>query len=431
MERYQEAAQYAIETLKRSGADEAECFVRCDGVTEVNVDSGDFSLMRTYGVNSLVLSGLKNKRPCRIRTSRIDKAAIDDAIAACNAGMSTAKVDETRSVAELTQNGSFAKGPLECDYDRFLYRVAEYAEYYQTEENEPLNEYIVSHVHSKAAYCNTNGVEFSSDQGWYQAGGRSGSIFAPDMSRPLSEVGKVDEPYDKSLRKQEVKPLGGKFEGTLVYHPHLVRLEWWLSMFVLFNDAETLGEEGNKKNKWMDKLGEMVASPCYSYSNMPLYEYFCGSPFFTADGYRAKNVDFIKDGKLVNLPINRRASRKLGLSATMPTVDYETEEVIKCNTFVKPGEQSIKDIIKGIKRGIIVKSLPGCVPHMPEVGDMNSVIHGGLLIEDGVVTRPVSEVMVAGNYYEKFKNVHAVSSEYRASGGDICPWVAYDGFIMQ
>jgi len=431
MERYREAALYAAEALKRAGADDAECYVRRDEVTEVNVDGGDLSLMRTYGSDALILSGLKDKKPGKSSIARIDKTSIDEAVRACIAGMASGEADESRAIAEPENNGSFTKGPLECDYDALLHRVAEYADYYQNENDENLDEYIISHVRSKTAYFNTNGVDLSSDLGWYQIGGRSGGLFAGDMSLPLSEIGKVDEPFDKKLRKQEVKPLGGKFEGTLIYHPRFVRLEWWLAMFVVFGEETTLGENGAKRHRWVDKLGETVASSCFNFSNTPLDERFCGAPYFTSDGNFAKNVDFIKDGKLVNLPADRRVSQKLGLPVTMPPVNHENDEVIKCNFFVKPGEQSIHEIVSGVKRGIIVERLPGCVPHQAERGDVNSVIRGGLLIEDGVITRPVSEVMVAGNYYDKFNNIRGISSEYRFSGGDITPWIAFDGFIMQ
>lgn len=431
MEQYKEAAQYAADALKRAGADEAECYVRCDDITEINVDDGDFSLMRTYSNKSLILSGLKDKKHGKSTAARIDKASIDDAVTSCIAGMASGKTDESYAIAEPGENGNFTKGPLDCDYHGMLSRTAAYADFYQKENNKTLDEYIISHVHSKTAYCNTNGVDLSADQGWYQIGGRSGNLFAGNMNLPLSEIGKVNDPFDKKLRSQDVKPLGGKFEGTLIYHPRFIRREWWLAMFVVFGEEATLGENGAKKNKWVDKLGEMVASPIFNFSNTPLDKRFYGTPFFTADGYLSKNIDFIKNGKLVNLPADRRVARKLSLPVTMPPVNYDNDEVIKCNFFIQPGKESIQEIIKGVKRGIIVEGLPGCVPQSVDSGDINSIIRGGLLIEDGVVTRPVSEVMVAGNYFDKFRNIRGISSEYRFSGGDIIPWIAFDGFIMQ
>ena len=39
-------AQYALEALKKAGADEAQCIVSQGKTDELNVDGGEFSLMR-------------------------------------------------------------------------------------------------------------------------------------------------------------------------------------------------------------------------------------------------------------------------------------------------------------------------------------------------------------------------------------------------
>lgn len=431
MERYREAADYAVKALKKAGAADASCYIRSDEYTEANVECGDFSLLRTYSDTSAELTAIVGKKCGTARLSQLDRVSIDESVSACMEAMRGAADDEYAAVADDTSvNGSYTEGELVCDSDGLLSRTAELIDA-KVAKGDKAEELITSHVRSKRVYESSRGVMADSDQGYYQNGSRAGSAYYRDMKSPITGIGEFDYPFDKKLLKEPFEPIGDTFEGTIVLGPRMVKHMWWLAMFVCFGENNLTGENGAPRNLWADKIGQQVASPLYNLSNCPRDPRFCGAPFFTKDGCKAENADFIVNGMLKNLPADAHTARKLGVARTMSPLDYLTDEVVKCNFIIKPGEESINDIISGVERGIVAFGLPGCCPHDPSDGDFSSVVRGAALIEDGKITRHVSELMVTHNFFEMFRRISAVSSEHYFTGGDIAPWVAFDGFTIK
>ena len=56
-------------------------------------------------------------------------------------------------------------------------------------------------------------------------------------------------------------------------------------------------------------------------------------------------------------------------------------------------------------------------------GDLSGVAKNSFLIENGKVTKPLSEVMIAGNLGDMLRDTTAVSQEQENSGYWLLPWV--------
>lgn len=432
MEHYKQLAQYVLDRLKDEGADDAQCHMINQTYTELNVENNEFSLMRTYSDIKVAMKALSCLKPGTATAARLSKDSLDEAIEQCIASMHAAQPDEYEGMAE-PEGGctSFTKGELEPDSDGMLTRVVEYVEDKNKKDpDETIDQFIMSHVRVDQVFLNTRGVNLDSKNGYYALGVRGGSLFTPNLKNRLITVGEVIPPYDEALRKEPVKPLDARFEGTVIFHPRYHRLFWWLSSFCVFNENSMLGTDGHPKNKWADSLGEQVTSECLSLSFRPLDERVCNASPFTKDGYLSRNVDVIKNGIFSEMRLSAKAARKTGRPRNSGPFGHE-EDDLKCNIFVEPGQESIRDIIKGVKKGLIIFTLPGAMPGDVTDGDFAGIVRSGLLIENGEVTRPISEVMVSHNYYEMLKSIRAVSSEYYYSGGDITPWIAFDGFTIQ
>jgi PmbA protein len=432
MERYIEPAQYVLEKLKERGAEDAECCVINSVNTELNWQDGDLTLMRTYPDVKVALRALSSQRAGSASAARFEKEALDEAVDECIASMKSATPDEYESAA-LPEEGqkTFTQGELAPDADRMLERFVEYMEHAVKEDPERgADDHLLTHIRRDQVFINSRGVDLQSKQGYYAIGPRRGDLFVPDLTQSLIGIGEVDLPFDRPLRREPVKPLGEKFCGTVVFHPRFHRLFWWLSTFVVFSETNMTGEKGSPRNRWADKLGEKVASDCLSLSYRPLDPRVCNASPFTKDGYPARNVEMLKDGVFREMPLSARAAKMLGRTRNFPPPGHD-EDDLKYNIFVEPGTQSIREIIKGIDKGLVVFSLPGAMPGDVTDGDIAGIVRNGLLIENGEITRPISEVMVSHNYYEMLKNVRAVSSECRYTGGDMTPWIAVDGYTVQ
>ena len=95
---------------------------------------------------------------------------------------------------------------------------------------------------------------------------------------------------------------------------------------------------------------------------------------------------------------------------------------------VKPGEESVDDIIKSIDKGILIGRFSGGSP--APSGEFSGVAKNGFMIENGKITFALSETMISGNLSEMLKNVRAISREVLEDGGMSVPYMAFDGVTI-
>lgn len=433
MKTFCDTASTAVSKLKSAGID-AECYACNNDTTEITIDNSDFSLIRTYEKCQLTLTGYKDGRMLSSTVSNPDRDSVNDAVESIKRGIATANKDELYCVNPIAEHRSFTRNAQGCDYDAFFKRLHEYTDWYMDKnDGKQLDEFIANYTRKKTVYINSNGAELTGDQAYYNLEGTISGLYAADLSRPLQKLGYFALPYDRNMLNEKPRPIGDKFVGTLIYTPRGVRHEWWHAL-CFFHTKEMLAGDMAKSYRWNDKIGKQVAVPELNVANTPCDVEFSGAPFFSCEGVIASDLDIIVDGKLVNYPASRYTAAKLGIAPNMPPAEEQNvdDNVLKLNVNIRPGASSIVDIIKNVERGIIVTSgMPGWVPAGDPDGAINSIVRDALLIEDGVITRPVSEIMIAGNYYDKFMNIRGISKELRLSGGDRTPWIAYDGFTIQ
>lgn len=429
MQQLNNLAQYALDALKRHGADDALCYILSETQTEANLENGEFSLLRTFTKDSVVVKSVSGCKASEAVATLLTKEAIDEAVNQCTTRMKLAKPDEFEQCDDPPQKQSFVSGTLEPDVDSMLRNISECVDYQAAKPHrDPLDNYILTHRCKNEVCLKSNGTELQSRLGYYSGGTRS-NLFMPNLDQSFAGFGEADLPFDEALRKETSKPLGERFEGSIIFTPRYLRLYWWLSYLVIFNPDATVGENDCPKHHWADKFGEQVASSCFNLSNRPLDDRVCNASPFTREGYLARNAEIVKDGVLNELLYPGRYARKLGRLPNISPVDHESDEALQANIFIEPGQRSIKQIIKDIDKGILVFTLPGAIPHNEE-GAFSGIVRGGMLIENGAVTRPVDEVMVTGNYFEMQKNIRGISSEHVVTGGDLTPWIAFDGISV-
>ena len=95
---------------------------------------------------------------------------------------------------------------------------------------------------------------------------------------------------------------------------------------------------------------------------------------------------------------------------------------------MKNGDTPYADMIKNIKKGIIVGRFSGGNPGTN--GDFSGIAKNSFLIEDGEIKGAVSETMINGNLAELLQNVVAVSKETITDGNCVLPYVAVDKIVI-
>jgi PmbA protein len=82
---------------------------------------------------------------------------------------------------------------------------------------------------------------------------------------------------------------------------------------------------------------------------------------------------------------------------------------------MEKGRKSFDTLVKGISKGILITDLMGIHTANPVTGDF-SLGASGILIENGILSRPVRGFAVAGNVLEMFRRMTDIGSDLRFFG---------------
>ncbi|MBP7177132.1 MAG: TldD/PmbA family protein [Thermoclostridium sp.] len=429
MKTNQEIASYALEALKKAGADHAQCVVSTGKTDEFNVDGGQFSLMRSLFNSAIALKALKNGKKGVITANRLDREAVDNAVRACMAAAESSVPDVAESIAEKEKNEVFSTGVLTPDRDRLFDRLQEYMDDVKRDYPKIMIEQLVSkYTHSERVFMNTNGVEFKHTSGSYDFStmfsaheGEQTSSFNgygaefTSLDTKLIDIGMQRTLYAESEKQLYTKPYSGKFTGKLLITPACLA-EILLTAFSNFIFDGTIIDG---TSPWIKLLGKAVAPEILTISTCPLDSAVASGERFTADGYRSENMDIIKNGILNSFMLSNYGSRKTGYPRALNS---------SYNLFVKPGDKGLNEILASVDRGILLNRFSGGQPGTN--GDFSGVAKNSFLIENGVITDAISETMINGNLSDLFKQVIGISSETVCDGNMVLPWMLFDGVTV-
>jgi PmbA protein len=422
-------ADKALAALLKEGADMAYCVVRTAETREFNVDGGEFSLFRTLYDKSLNLTAFKNHKKGGIGANRFDDTAIENAAKDCVAVADSGVEDEAWDIAPRVKNQRFIQGVPEPDMDRFFDRVKDLMDTIRDRHPKIVVEQLVAeHATEREIYKNTKGAEYEVISGQYviditfsahdgdESSSFSGTTVVTDkLDRPFIELGTMETDLSDAERQIYTKAVEGKFTGTVLLHPNCFcsLLESIAGNFA----SDNVIIDGT--SVWKDRLGQRVADERLTISLAPFDSRIVCGERYTVEGFLSEDYDFIRDGVLTSFMLANYTANKTGLPRAKNTDSCYV---------VKPGDKPLNEIIKGIKKGLIVGRFSGGEPGTG--GDFSGVAKNSYLVEDGKITGAVNETMISGNLAELLNNVEAISSEQVADGMSVLPWIAFNGVTI-
>ena len=417
------------EELSKAGVQKAQYTVASKETREFNVDGGEFSLFRTLFDNSLVITAYKDDKKGTISTNSFDRDAVAEAVSNCIQSAEAGIADPAYDIAPKQENKVFQEGSYEPDVDKLFARTKELME--TIKERHPkilMEQMIVEHVKEHKLYQNTNGTEFETCAGWYSISlmfsGHEGDVAtsffgsgvtADNLDRPFIELGSVEKDLCDVEAQLSTIPVEGKFEGIAVLTPGSLGSFLYSALGNFASDMVIL----DKTSIWMDKLGEKVAHDSLTISLAPLDERICCGERYTTDGFLSENYNIIENGVLRSYMLSLYVANKSG---------YDVAKNSSYAAVIEGGDTSYEDMIKGIKKGIIVGRFSGGAPSSN--GDFSGVAKNSFLVEDGQIKGAVSETMINGNLADILKNIVAISKETVADGNTVLPYIAVSGVTI-
>jgi len=165
-----------------------------------------------------------------------------------------------------------------------------------------------------------------------------------------------------------------------------------------------------------EKLGQQVFNTNVTIVDDPHRMRGFSSKAFDAEGLPTQRRNFIDKGVLTSWIMDLRASRQLGLQSTASASRglASNPSPSTSNLHMEPGTQNRDELIRTLNKGLLITEF---------IGNANNAATGdysrgasGFWIENGEIQFPVSEVTVAGNLNDMFRNLTPASDlEFRSS----------------
>ncbi len=428
MENSKQIAKYGLDALLKAGADKAECSVTLTDKHEMNVELGEFTLLRTTFDTRIRLTAIKDNKRGSTSINKSDKASLDKAAADVLAIAAASAPDEANDIAETQPPAEFSSGNDSPDLDTMHSSMKQLIRSVKAKYPKVvLMQSYLDFTHSRNCFVNSNNVDFITNKGVYNctvifsskdkekvSSFNYTSFSLKDLEKDLLRCGSLDTLLQQSTEQITTRPLEGKFVGDVIITPDCLSDMMYVIARTL-SDGPMISGTGIYK----DKLNEKIASPIFSLHSRPVSDEICDGYFVTSDGYAAQNSTIIESGVLKTFLLGLYGSKKTGFDRA----------VNNGGAFVvDPGDTSFDDMVRSVKKGILLARFSGGYPS--DNGDFSGVAKNSYLIEDGEIKCPISESMISGNFAEMLKNIQAISAERIDYGFSILPWIQVSGITV-
>ena len=217
----------------------------------------------------------------------------------------------------------------------------------------------------------------------------------------LSKTGAGEIALAKALQKVGQQKIGSEKMPMLVENRQLGRL---LGPLVSAMNGSAI----QQKNSFLiDRLNDKIVSDKLTLTDDPFIPAGRGSKLFDGEGLATKKREVISKGVLNTYYIDTYYANKMGVAPTTGSTS---------NLVFELGNQSMEELIAGIKRGILVTGFNG--------GNSNGI--EGFLIEDGKRSIPINEMNITGNMLKLWSSVAAIGNDPNENSSWLTPSVLFN-----
>lgn len=222
---------------------------------------------------------------------------------------------------------------------------------------------------------------------------------------------------DKILRG--LKPVKcPSYKGAVLLSPRAVE-ELLLGMFFYHAGGRQVMDG---KSRWENAVGTAVLSPLVTLSDDPHDGSFSGATAFDGDGIPTRPLVLIENGVLKQHLHDCYSAKKCHAKSTATSGG-------PFSTRIAPGTSALAEVLKGQDKLLLVDRFSGNSD--PVKGDFSGVAKSSRLYERGIDRGPVTETMIAGNFFDLAKAVLAVTKEVEMVGGNFrSPYLLVDGISV-
>ena len=400
--------EYCIDELKKIGSTSSEVIVAHSISDDMLQRNGKIEEVTRSEDISIGLTAYIGERKSSISTSNLTKNNIQQAIIRC---YEMAKNTPEDKYCGLPESHNIEKDQVDLDlFDDSIISFETKKDYISQCEAEALeqkkivNSNGVSFTEAKSNFILKNSNGFSN--------GQKSSIFSISCDVVAKENESMERDYEYSSKRffcDLMKPkLIGKiaaerasarlspkkidsFNGPVVFEPRVS------SSFLSHLISSISGHNLARKVSFINgDIGEILFKEGINVIDDPLIKKGLGSRNFDSEGVNCKKLELIKNGKLNQIILDTYSGKMLNKKSNG-----------RCggttNCYFENGNLTKTDLIKDIRKGVYITELFGS-GFNSVTGDFSKG-GSGFLIENGKITYPISEITVAGNIKNMFKEI--------------------------
>ena len=426
--KYKAKVKDLVDKLQKAGAHKAVCSLVDSEKKELNVESDKITLFRTTFNTGISLTAYVNNKKGAMSINKLDKDSIDKAVKQTVELAESSKEDPANQIAETQVPAEFKTGIDSPDLDLMYSRLIEFMK--ETKSRYPktiLKNIVFNFTKSISYFMNSNGVDYVSTNGRYnfstafttKDGKKSSSMnytgfISNEVDKPLIEYGSINTLLQHSAEQLAPENLSDKFTGDIIITPDCAGdiisfLTTNISTYSMITELSV----------YKDKLNKKIASEKLTLHSRPHSNELVNNYFITGDGYPAEDITIVEKGILKTFLLSLYGAVKTGKERALNSGGCY---------IIEKGEKSFGNMIKSIKKGLLVCRLSGGRPG--NNGDFSGVAKNSYYIKDGKIQFPVTETMISGNVVEMLNNITAVSNERINDGSSVLPWIQFSNISI-
>jgi PmbA protein len=401
-------ASFCIDLAKKLGATDATVVVAHSISETVNfrnkkLDESDRSDSLGVGLETYI-----GKKKSGITSSNLNEDNIKTLIERC---IETTKITPEDEFNSLPDQDLLAAETIDLNlYDNDHIENNEKIEYLKEAEEAALEKKEIINTETGFTESKSNFILASSDG--FLNGYKSSSFSASCVAVAKDSDGNMERDYEFTstchlhdmLRPNQIGSLAAK-KTIQKLNPHKIESEKISIIFdrriskgILSSFASAISASSIARGTSFlkDKINEEIFSTSINIYDKPNIVKGLGSRYFDSEGVKTKELKLVDQGVLKHYLVDTYYGKKLNLKSNGRCGGTS-------NLFFEKGSTSYKDLLKLNKRTLYITETIGHGSNLV-TGDY-SVGATGFMVENGIFKYPVSEITIAGNFKDIFKNI--------------------------
>ncbi len=249
----------------------------------------------------------------------------------------------------------------------------------------------------------------------------------------------IKEKYDeldkelivKTTVEKAISMLNAKPVESGVY-PVILNNETMADMLEVYQSIFSAETAIKKVTPLLNKENEQIISSLITIVDDPLCKDSIVKEPFDDEGVACFKKNIVEDGKFVTFMHNLKTAKYFKTISTGNGFKAGSNIGISgVNLYIKPGNSTLEGLINGVDKGLLITGLDGLHAGVNPVSGDFSLKASGFYIEDGVIKRPVTLIVLAGNFLKMMNDVEKIGSDLKFGYGGVgAPSVLFKGLAI-